>query len=84
MLEYACEVWDNCSKTDSDRLEKLQLKAGCIVTGLTIFARLSCIYDETGLVKLADRREQRKLTLFHKIVNNLQYCYLFTRQVDPS
>ena len=22
LLEYSCEVWDNCSQTDNDRLEK--------------------------------------------------------------
>jgi hypothetical protein len=26
-----CEVWDNCSQTDNDRLEKLQLEAARIV-----------------------------------------------------
>ena len=33
LLEYSCEVWDNCSQTDNDRLEKLQLEAARIVTG---------------------------------------------------
>ena len=27
LLEYSCEVRDNCSQTDNDRLEKLQLEA---------------------------------------------------------
>ena len=76
LLEYSCEVWDNCTKIDSDRLEKLQLEAGRIVTGLTAFSRLSCIYDETGWEKLADRREQRKLTLFYNIVNGDAPDYL--------
>ena len=76
ILEYSCEVWDNCSKTESDRLEKLQLEAGRIVTGLTAYARLSSIYDETGWEKLSDRREQRKLSLFYKIVNGNVPDYL--------
>ena len=37
LLEYSCKVWDNCSQTDNDRLEKLQLEAARIVTGLTVF-----------------------------------------------
>ena len=37
LLEYSCEVWDNCSQTGHDRLEKLQLEAARIVTGLTVF-----------------------------------------------
>jgi hypothetical protein len=38
MLEYACELWDGCSQQDSDNLEKLQIEAGRIVTGLPLFA----------------------------------------------
>jgi hypothetical protein len=34
VLEYASEVWDNCGQTNSDRLEKVQLEAARIVTGL--------------------------------------------------
>ena len=69
LLEYSCELWDSCSKTDSDRLEKLQLEAARIVTGLTMYANISSIYDECGWEKLSVRREQRKLSLFYKIVN---------------
>jgi hypothetical protein len=36
MLEYACELWDGCSQQDSDNLEKLQIEAGRIVTGLPV------------------------------------------------
>ena len=37
LLEYSCEVWDNCSQTDNDRLENVQLEAARIVTGLTVY-----------------------------------------------
>ena len=37
LLEYSCEVWDNCSQTDNDRLENLQLEAARIITGLTVY-----------------------------------------------
>jgi hypothetical protein len=36
MFEYACELWDGCSQQDSDNLEKLQIEAGRIETGLLI------------------------------------------------
>jgi hypothetical protein len=39
LLEYAGEVWDNCTLADSERLEKIQLEAACIVTGLASYAR---------------------------------------------
>jgi hypothetical protein len=34
LFEYACEVWDNCGIGYSDKLEKLQLDAARIATGL--------------------------------------------------
>jgi hypothetical protein len=39
LFEYACEVWDNCGIGYSDKLEKLQLDAARIVTGLPIFTK---------------------------------------------
>jgi hypothetical protein len=39
LFEYACEVWDNCGIDYSDKLEKLQLDAARIVTGLPIFTK---------------------------------------------
>jgi hypothetical protein len=41
-------VWDNCSQTNNDRLEKLQLEAGRIVTGLTVYSSRESLYQETG------------------------------------
>jgi hypothetical protein len=41
----------------SDRLEKVQLEAARIVTGLPSFASIHSIYIETGWEKLKTRRE---------------------------
>ena len=38
LLEYACEVWDGCSKADEEKLEKVHLEAARIITGLPIYA----------------------------------------------
>jgi hypothetical protein len=43
MLEYACELGDGCSQQDSDNLEKLQIEAGRIVTGLSLFAVVNLV-----------------------------------------
>ena len=48
LLEYAGEVWDNCTLADSERLEKIQLEAAFIVTSLTSYASILSIYKETG------------------------------------
>jgi hypothetical protein len=55
MFEYACALWDGCSQQDSDNLEKLQLEAGRIVTGLPLFANRESIYSEAGWELLSDR-----------------------------
>ena len=39
IFEYACEIWDNCGVCYSTKLEKLQLDAARIVTGLPIFTK---------------------------------------------
>ena len=63
MFEYTCELWDGCSKQDSDNLEKLLLEAGRIVTGLPLFASRESIYSETGWELLSDRRRVRRFSL---------------------
>jgi hypothetical protein len=83
VLEYASEVWDNCGQINSDRLEKVQLEAASIVTGLPSFASINSIYIETGREKLITRREVRKLVLFYKIVNGQVPDYL-TDLVQPT
>jgi hypothetical protein len=52
LLESSCEVWDNCSQTDNDRLETLQLEAARIVTGLTIYSSRESLYQENGMGKI--------------------------------
>ena len=70
-LEYACEVWDGLGIRESEKLEKIQLEAGRIATGLPLFSSKESIYFETGWEPLKNRRERRKLCLFYKIHNNL-------------
>ena len=48
LLEYAGEVWDNCTLADSKRLEKIQLEAAHIVTSLTSYASILSIYNLDG------------------------------------
>lgn len=68
-LEYASEVWDGCTEKYSDKLEKMQLEAARIITGLTSYAPLEALYFESGLEKLCTRRTQKKLRLMYKITN---------------
>ena len=76
ILEYACELWDDCCIRDTQKLECLQLEAARIVTGLPIYSSAESLYFETGWSKLEDRRKSRKLNLFYKIENNMAPTYL--------
>ena len=76
LFEYACEVWDNCGIGYSDKLEKRQLDAARIVTGLPIFTKSEYLYAETGWETLSERRYRRKLQLFFKIKCGMAPEYL--------
>ena len=65
ILEYASEGWDNCGQTNCNRLEKIQIEAARIVTGLSIYASFDSIYKETGWETLSTRK--------------LKNCYFFTK-----
>ena len=69
ILEYASEVWDNCGQTNCNRLEKIQIEAARIVTGLSICASFDSIYKETGWESLSTRRKVKKLLLFFFLQN---------------
>jgi hypothetical protein len=69
-------VWDGCYERDIEELEKIQLEAARIVTGRTKFASKDSLYFETGWETLANRRKNRKLTIFYKIDNKLCPPYL--------
>ena len=75
IFQYSCEIWDNCGVCYSTKLEKLQLDAARIVTGLPIFT------NTTGWATLSSRRHNRKLQLFYNIKNGHAPNYL--RELIP-
>ena len=76
LLEYACEVWDNCNKSSENKLENVQLQAARIITGLPLFTKKEYIYRELAWNTLKDRRTFRKLNLFYDIENHSAPEYL--------
>ncbi|XP_071123817.1 uncharacterized protein [Mytilus edulis] len=76
IFEYATEVWDNCGKGYSIKLEQLQLEAARIVTGLPVYTHSETVLKEVGWETLEERRKRRKLQLFYKIQNNNAPEYL--------
>ena len=75
-LEYGCQIWDDCSIQDKDRLENFQIKAARLVTGAKKGTSHELLYNELNWEKLSDRRRNVKILFMHKIVNKLVPEYL--------
>jgi hypothetical protein len=76
ILEYANEIWDNCTLYEKQELNKIQNEAARIATGATKLVSIKTLYKETGWDTLDNRRRKQKLILFHKMVNHSVPDYL--------
>ena len=81
-LEYASQIWDNCTKQDSDKLESFQLDIARTVTGARKGTSHEFIYNETNWLPLAERRSLTKLKFLAKMVDNSCPDYLNTLLPD--
>ena len=68
-LEYACQILDDCTTRESNKLENLQLYAARIITGAKKGTSHELLYNEVSWPTLADRRTNVKLKHMHKIVH---------------
>lgn len=76
ILEYGDVVWGNCTKENSELLEKVQIEAARIITGLRVNSSKSILYSELGWETLQSRRDKHKLILSYKIIHGLAPQYL--------
>ena len=76
VLEYADVIWNNYTQYESNELEKIQNEAARIVTGATKMVSINSLLSETGWETLSSRRNKHKLTLLHKMQNDLSPEYL--------
>ena len=76
VLEYGSTITNNCSASDSLKLEKVQRTAALICTGAMRRTETKLLFDFLGWEDLSDRRRITKAVLFYKIVNNLTPVYL--------
>ena len=85
LLEYADVIWDNCTQNEKDELEKIQIEAARIISGVTKLVSISSLYKEICWDTLQKRRDDHKLTLFYKMYSNIAPGYLSSlipQQVD--
>lgn len=67
LLEYASALCKGCSSAKIKKLEKVQLHAPRIVTGLPMLASDESLHIETGWESLDKRWKNAKLTIMYKI-----------------
>ena len=75
-LEYACQIWDNCTISDKEALEKVQLLAARIVTGAKKGTSHVLLHQELHWPSLSERRNHIKLQFMQKIVHSNTPSYL--------
>ena len=74
-LEYSSIVWDPYLQKDTDKLEKVQLRAARFITGNYTSRDQGCVSQmlaELNLPPLQDRRKANRLTFFFKVVPAMQ------------
>ena len=75
-FDYADIVWDNCTDTQSNVLEKLHLEAIRIIIGSVKGTSHEKLYEESGFSSLKERRKRHKLIQFYKMINQICPNYL--------
>ena len=75
-LEYASIIWHDCTQTESELLESIQLDAARVVTGAKRGTSHAKIYQECGWQTLSERRENSQLIQFYKMVHDKTPSYL--------
>ena len=83
ILEYSCIVWDGCSDSCAESLQKLQNEAARIVTGLTRSVSIANLYRECGWQCLESRRKAQKLSFMYKASHNMIPSYItYMKQIN--
>ena len=75
-FDYADVVYDSCTETDKDRLQRLQTKAAQILTGSKPRTHRNDMYKELKWMSLQNRRNSNKSILMYKCQNSLAPAYL--------
>jgi hypothetical protein len=70
-IEYAVEVWDNCTFEEKAKLEGIQLEAARITLGAKKGTSHELLYKAVQWDTLQERRDRQKLATMYKILNNL-------------
>ena len=83
VIEYGHLLYDNCTSTAANSLEKFQRKAAIACTGAYKHTSYLSLLSELNWETLASRRRLYKLITYYKITNNIYPSYLSDRLPKP-
>ena len=75
-FDYCCVVWDSCTKSSADKLQKLQNRAARILTFSSYDTNADLLIAELGWRKLDSKRKNQKAIMVYKSLNELSPEYL--------
>jgi len=76
-FNYCCLVWDSIGDTLSDKMQKMQNRAACIISGAPYdCVRTKDMFESLGWKTLKEKRLEQKAIMAYKIVNNQVPSYL--------
>ena len=81
-LEYGDIIMSNMTDEQSQLIEHVNKRAGCIISGAIRGISSSVLFEELSWVSMETRRKHHRMYAFHKIVFNLSPPYL--RNCIPS
>ena len=76
VVEYGDVEWGNCTKDNSELLERVQIEAARINTGLRVNSSKSNLYKELVWEPWQARWDKHKLTLFYESINGIAPQYI--------
>ncbi|XP_044183319.1 uncharacterized protein LOC122963992 [Acropora millepora] len=83
-FDYCSPLWDTCGKQLKDKLQKIQNRAGRVITGSSYDVRSIDVLDNLKWKTLETRRFHAKATLMYKILNDLSAPQLSNSFVKPN
>ena len=83
-FDYCCVVWDNCSKTLTDKLQKLQNRAARILTFSSYDANADVVLASINWKKRETQRKIQKAVMVQKSLYGLAPDYLRSMFVNRS
>ena len=84
-LSYCCSVWESCSNTKMNTLQKLQNRAARIVTGSPFDSLAAPLLQRLGWLSVDRLVHKETSTMVYKSLNGLapdNLCQIFSRLSD--